>query len=322
MTLRKRYINTIPISINRPVHSQLALQMAVSKSDLEKVAKDFHENGFACMENFLTPEEVELLRKESSRLIREEALKEGQRNIFNYDSFSKSDYYFASNKKTSFFYEKRAFDENGKLLVPEEQSVHKIAHVIHKTNPVFGAFTDSKKITDLYEAIGYKDPVNVQSMVIFKNPRVGGEYDPHQDASFLQTSEPITMAGIWLALDDATRENGCLEFIPGSHKWPLARRNVRRVKENGEVELVWTKPPLKYDDSQFVVASVKKGALVLIDGLVVHRSGPNLSENSRWIYAIHAYDRARCKYLGWLPIENVDEAENKQQQQAIEEPSK
>lgn len=280
-----------------------------SQSDMEKMSKDFHENGFACMENFLSPEEVELLRAESHRLIREEALKEGIRNVFNYDCNLESNYFTESTKKTGFFYEKKAFDENGKLIVPEEQSVHKIGHAIHKTNPVFAAFTRSQKINNLYKAIGYREPKNVQSMVIFKNPRVGGEYMPHQDASFLCTSEPITLAGIWLALDDATKENGCLEFIPSSHKWPLARRNIRVVKDNGQVELIWTSSPKEYADNQFVLTPVRKGALVLIDGLVVHRSGPNLSENSRWVYAVHAYDKARCRFLNdnWLQVDDQDD---------------
>jgi len=40
---------------------------------------------------------------------------------------------------------------------------------------------------------------------------------PHQDGSFLYT-EPLKVMGLWLALEDATVDNGCLSFIPGSHK--------------------------------------------------------------------------------------------------------
>lgn len=65
--------------------------------------------------------------------------------------------------------------------------------------------------------LGLQDPAIIQSMYIFKNPRVGGEVVPHQDASFLYM-EPLKLYGLWIALDDATEENGCLWFIPGSHK--------------------------------------------------------------------------------------------------------
>ena len=40
---------------------------------------------------------------------------------------------------------------------------------------------------------------------------------PHQDSTFLHTS-PMKLMGYWIALEDATVENGCLWFIPGSHK--------------------------------------------------------------------------------------------------------
>lgn len=40
---------------------------------------------------------------------------------------------------------------------------------------------------------------------------------PHQDATFLHT-DPMKLFGIWIALEDAKEENGCLYFIPGSHK--------------------------------------------------------------------------------------------------------
>ena len=39
---------------------------------------------------------------------------------------------------------------------------------------------------------------------------------PHQDGTFL-FNEPLKIMGVWIALEDATIENGCLWFIPGSH---------------------------------------------------------------------------------------------------------
>ena len=54
-------------------------------------------------------------------------------------------------------------------------------------------------------------------MYIFKNPKIGGKVVPHQDGSYLYT-EPLKIAGVWIALEDCTVENGCLQFIPGSHK--------------------------------------------------------------------------------------------------------
>ena len=52
-------------------------------------------------------------------------------------------------------------------------------------------------------------------MLIFKQPFVGGEVVPHQDSCFVAT-DPLSCVGIWLALEDATRENGCLWTLPGA----------------------------------------------------------------------------------------------------------
>lgn len=49
----------------------------------------------------------------------------------------------------------------------------------------------------------------VQSMYIFKQPSIGGEVVPHQDSAFLST-DPPSCIGLWFALEDANKENGCL----------------------------------------------------------------------------------------------------------------
>lgn len=61
-------------------------------------------------------------------------------------------------------------------------------------------------------------PQIVQSMYIFKQPSIGGAVTDHVDATFLQIEPIEKVVGIWIAVDDAEIENGCLWFIPGSHK--------------------------------------------------------------------------------------------------------
>ena len=65
--------------------------------------------------------------------------------------------------------------------------------------------------------LDFKDPRVLQSMLIFKQPKIGGEVPPHQDSTFLYT-EPLSARGFWFALEDCTAENGALSFAPGSHK--------------------------------------------------------------------------------------------------------
>ncbi len=56
-----------------------------------------------------------------------------------------------------------------------------------------------------------------QEMALVKPPRLGSEKPWHQDAAYFRASDPNLIVGAWIALDPATRENGCMELIPGSH---------------------------------------------------------------------------------------------------------
>jgi len=280
------------------------------ENQLSGLRQSYEEKGYGVIKNFLASDEVERMRREARRLISEESRKDANKlQIFGNEINMKSKYFLNSSDKICYFFEKNAVDlQTLELKLPEESSLAKIAHALHSLNPIFREITTSQKVKDVYRAIGYDDPTVVQSMVIFKNPKVGGAYTPHQDASFLCT-EPLVLSGIWLALDDATPENGCLEFIPGSHKWPLARRYVRTGNtQDGENLLEWTAPPKEYQDSDFVKVPVKKGDMVLIHGLVVHRSAENKSEKPRWIYTFHSYDSKHAVYSdkNWLQINEND----------------
>lgn len=81
---------------------------------------------------------------------------------------------------------------------------------------------------------------------------------PHQDSTFLHTN-PMKLVGFWFALEDVTLENGCLWFIPGSHKEGISRRFVRNPDKDSPNLTIYTDPNPEYDESKFVPGPVSKG---------------------------------------------------------------
>ncbi|MGH0152429.1 UNVERIFIED_CONTAM: hypothetical protein FKN15_022819 [Acipenser sinensis] len=85
-----------------------------------------------------------------------------------------------------------------------------------------------------------------------------GHVTPHQDATFLYTEPLGRVMGVWIALEDATEENGCLWFIPGSHKTGITRRMVRTPAGTfPRTQFIGSERT--YADEKFVTAPVKKG---------------------------------------------------------------
>ncbi|GAA6091747.1 phytanoyl-CoA dioxygenase domain-containing protein 1 isoform X5, partial [Tachysurus ichikawai] len=120
-------------------------------------------------------------------------------------------------------------------------------------------------------------------------PGIGGEVTPHQDATFLYTEPLGQVMGVWIALEDATLDNGCLWFIPGSHRNGITRRMVRAPKGTFPLTDFIGREQI-YNDCLFAPAPVKKGGVVLIHGEVVHRSAANMSDSSRHVYTFHVME--------------------------------
>eukprot|EP00257_Ricinus_communis_P019862 XP_015578963.1 phytanoyl-CoA dioxygenase [Ricinus communis] len=257
----------------------------------------FNSQGYLVIESFGEAGEIKGLMKRMEQLL-DDFDCSSSNSIFSTKNQQQStdNYFFDSAENVSFFFEEKAFGDDGNLRQPKQLSINKVGHALHEVDPVFKSFSSSDKFKSMLCSLGYKRPVVIQSMYIFKQPGIGGEVVPHQDNSFLYT-EPTTCTGLWLALEDATIVNGCLWAIPGSHKNGLVRRFLR-----GEEGVFFDRPSPAYDQKDFVPIEVKSGSLVVIHGDLIHQSFENQSSKSRHAYSLHVVDTDGCKWAqdNWI----------------------
>src|SRR5229473_715350 len=258
-------------------------QMKLNSDQLAAYDRD----GFLVLENFVDADACDRLRSRAEKLVRNFD-PAGVVSIFSTREQTRTsdDYFLESGDKIRFFFEENAFLADGSLRQSKERSINKIGHALHDLDPVFDNFSRTPEIKQLVSDVGINTPLLLQSMYIFKQPRIGGVVTCHQDATFLFT-EPLRMVGLWFALEDATIGNGCLWVIPGGHKLELKSRFMRAEGGGTRFKVFDDKP---WPEEKLQPLEVRKGALIVLHGLLPHLSRENRSSRSRHAYTLHVID--------------------------------
>lgn len=112
-----------------------------------------------------------------------------------------------------------------------------------------------------------------------KPAKHGGVVAWHQDYSYWTRTQPMAHLTCWIALDDSTEENGCLRYVPGSHRWPLLPMPALAGEMDG-LRAVLNDDQLKQFNNE-VLVEVKAGECAFHHPLLVHGSKENRSDRSR-----------------------------------------
>jgi phytanoyl-CoA hydroxylase len=258
----------------------------------------YDRDGFLVLPEFVETGSCDRLRLRAEKLVRDFD-PSGIVSIFSTHEQSRlsDDYFLNSGDKIRFFFEENAFLADGTLKHGKERSINKIGHALHDLDPVFSDFSRTPDIVQLVADLGIERPLLLQGMYIFKQPKIGGEVTCHQDSTFLYT-EPADIVGLWFALEDATLENGCLWAIPGGHKLGLKSRWLRSATGGMKFEVFDSSP---WQEEKLVPLEVGKGSLIILHGLLPHKSLANRSAKSRHAYTLHVIGGG-CHYpdTNWL----------------------
>ena len=147
-------------------------------------------------------------------------------------------------------------------------------HFPHKISPRMRAMLQHEPIVSVLRQIVGEDVKCMQSMLFVKNAGKPGQAW-HQDETFIPTPD-ASLTGVWIALDDATIDNGCLWVQPGSHRerrlWPS--RPCSDARFDGAPE------SFGWDSAEWpreggVAAEVAAGSVVFFNGYTLHRSLDN-----------------------------------------------
>ncbi len=147
---------------------------------------------------------------------------------------------------------------------------------------IYGMFSRNERVVRNSEAL-LREPVYLYSAkMIMKNALDGGAWEWHQDYGYWYNYGCLfpTMLSCLIAVDRATRENGCLQVLKGSHR--TGRLNHDRINEQTVADP--ERVQAMRDRFELVFLELEPGDAVFFDCNILHRSDANKSEHRRWNY--------------------------------------
>ena len=269
----------------------------------------YQNNGYLVLEEAITKAEIESLKAAALQIVDEFDINRHRAVFTTSDRDSgRDDYFFDSAENVHCFLEEGALGSDGELLKPPRLAINKIGHAMHDLNPVFREFCRLPLFGQVLSDIGYRAPLLWQTMYIFKQPHIGGEVRWHQDGSYL-ISDPATVTGIWVAIEDANRNNGCLWVQPGGHRSPL--REIYQVdwtKHEGVLTDVDKTPWPTADEA--IAVEVPAGSVVIFHDHMPHYSSQNRSDFSRHAFTLHVAEKtSRWSGSNWLQRRSLGDFE-------------
>ena len=174
-------------------------------------------------------------------------------------------------------------------------------------NP-FMAAARHPAVLDMMEQIIGPDIVLWISRILCKPPVKGREVPWHQDGEYWPM-RPLATCSVWIAIDPVSTANGCMRFIPDSHKRKELYRHHVSDRKNLVLNLELDRD--QFDESKAVNVELEPGQMSLHDVRMIHGSLANTSGQRRaalimrYMPATSHYDRSLSRNAGTTPLQHL-----------------
>lgn len=167
-------------------------------------------------------------------------------------------------------------------------------HFPHKLSALIRRYLSHPRIVDILTQIVSPNLKCMQSMLFVKAPGKAGQ-SWHQDEYYIPTRDR-SLVGAWIAIDDASVENGCLWLIPGSHRPGVIHRRIPgNDPEFAEKDTIDVSG---YARESIIPVEVRRGTVVFFNGYLLHSSRRNGTTNHFRMALVNHYMSAESM-LPW-----------------------
>jgi hypothetical protein len=236
--------------------------------------QQYHDDGYIVIKRMLSPEQVGLL----ARTARED-------RVLDQHSFGKAD------------------GEGGTV---------RLSLWNHPTDTVYGMIARSESVVGVAEQLLGGEVYHYHSKMIMKDAKVGGAWAWHQDYGYWYQNGVLfpDLTSAFIAVDRATRENGCMQVLKGSHKLGRIEHVLTGEQAGADLERVHEAEKVL----ELVYVEMEPGDVLYFHANTLHRSDRNNSDNPRWSM-ICCYNAARnnpykeSHHPRYTPLHKVPDSE-------------
>jgi phytanoyl-CoA hydroxylase len=178
-----------------------------------------------------------------------------------------------------------AISNLGDAAAPVTQVVN-----VWEAEPAFRAHLSNAAIVPMVAQLMGTDTVRVwHDQMQLKPPRIGGPTLWHQDHPYWPIIQPAELVSAWVALEDATVENGAMSMVPGSHRWGNCHADRGQIGTNAQTHGPDPDPSVIPDGETIttIACEVPAGGVVFHHCLCWHGAPPNTTPGPRPAIAVH-----------------------------------